>query len=182
MVMRNNFIKSLFIFTFLFFLSCNNQNIDKNSNYDIDITIIYDNNINSYKISKNGEVLFLSNKLNQFGKLYRFVLDKKENENIQKLATDIVALKCDSLKNSFSDEKRHIVIFKNQKSKITLVSNTCKNEDKLNNFVFSIVKKFKSIRKNIVFETLEKSIPPELPDSLNIQKPTPPARILSRGR
>lgn len=140
-------------------------------NFTIDLTAVYNNNINSYKIEPSGKVLVLFNKTYEKGKLYETVFTKQEMDSIQVELQRITSTKCDTLIKNVSDGLRYAITLNNQKQKFNLSGNLCAKYEGLDKLVSSIVKKVEKKDKREFYSTFNRMVPQPYiePDSAKMQ-------------
>jgi len=137
--------------------------------FNIDITAVYKNNINSYKIESNGKVLALFNKTYEYGKVYETEFTKQEMDSIQVELKRITSIKCDTLINHVSDGLRYAITLDNQKQKIYLSGNLCAKYESLDKLVSSIVKKVEKKDKKEFYTNISRMAPSQdITDSIEV--------------
>jgi len=143
----------------------------EDENFTIDLTAVFRNNVNSYKIEPNGKVIVLFNKTEENGKLYETEFTKQEMDSIQVELRRITAIKCDTLIKHVSDGLRYAITLDNQKQKINLSGNLCAKYEGLDKLVYSIVKKAEKKNKKEFYSTFNRMVPPPYVehDSTNLE-------------
>lgn len=143
----------------------------ENENFTIDLTAVFGDNINSYKIDANGKVLVLFNKTYEKGRLYETEFTKQEMDSIQVELRRITAIKCDTLIRHISDGLRYAITLDNQKQKFNLGGNLCAKYEGLDKLVYSIVKKVEKRDKKEFYSTFNRMVPPPYiePDSTEVK-------------
>lgn len=161
-------IKKIAVLILLGFIGgCKSTSDDES--FNIDITAVYKNNINSYKIESNGKVLALFNKSYEYGKVFETKFTKQEMDSIQVELRRITAIKCDTLIKHVSDGFRYAITLDNQKQKINLGGNLCAKYEALDKLVYSIVKKVEKRDKKEFYSTFNQMVPPQdITDSIEV--------------
>jgi len=157
--------KILIILTFALIVGCNKENKSTVAYSSIDLSVMYNNSINSYKIEVDSSVVILLNTKDEMGRLYKSTLNKVQFESIQNEISQIYDIPCDSTTNHYADGMNYVLVIKRNGQKITLVSNTCDKYEKIDNFVLHLVKMLDKQKKHEFFESviLPPPPPPELP-------------------
>jgi hypothetical protein len=150
--------KIILFIVFIILFGC--KTTDKNENFTIDLTAVYKNNINSYKIEPNGKVMVLFNKTYNKGKLYETEFTKQEMDSIQVKLFEITNIKCDTLIRNVSDGLRYAITLYNQKQKFKLSGNLCAKYEALDKLVYSIVEKVDKKEKKEFYDTFNRMVPP----------------------
>lgn len=159
--------KNAILLLLVFVGACKSSTNDES--FNIDITAVYKNNINSYKIESNGKVLALFNKSYEYGKVYETKFTKQEMDSIQVELRRITSIKCDTLKEHISDGFRYAITLDNQKQKINLGGNLCAKYESLDKLVYSIVKKVEKRDKKEFYNTFNHMVPPQdITDSIEV--------------
>lgn len=149
----------IFCFAFIL-LACNKNDFKKNNLYTIDLTTVYNDRMNSYKIDIDGNAVVLLNKINEPGKLYKVKFTMQEVDSIQKEFIKISSKKCDSLEVRVFDGTRYAIILENTKNKIYLRGNICSNYEGLDKLVFSIINKIEKMHKEEYYGTFDQMSAP----------------------
>jgi len=152
--------KLLVLIIIVTILACGKVKSKNDNFYTIDLTTIYNDRMNSYKIDSDGNALVLFNRVNEIGKLYEVKFPREDIETIQKEIIKINSKKCDSLKGHVFDGTRYSIILENKKGKIFLNGNTCSNYQILDKLVFSIINKVEKINKQEYYQTLKQMSAP----------------------
>jgi len=159
-------MRNIVIVFFVFILvSCQEEKkIHRNTSYSIDLTVMYDKYLNSYKIEYDGSLVILLNEKNEIGKLYKSKFTKEELGSIQKQILNISKIKCDSLVDNYMGGINYILTVTDEKNKIKFFSNNCSNYREVDDFVAYLVKKIENDSKHEYFEStiLPTPSPPEL--------------------
>jgi len=151
----------LIIVTLILIMGCKKEN-KSNTPYSIDLSVKYNSSINSYKIEADSSVVILLNKTYEVGRLYKSKLNQKEFDSIQYEISQISKIQCDSTDSHYLDGMNYLLILKSNDKKITLISNTCDNYERVDNFVIYLVKMFDKRKKDEFFESIILPPPPEL--------------------
>lgn len=153
--------KIIIIFTLLLTVRCSKENKSTSAtSYNVDLSVIYNNSINSYKIDSDGSVIVFMNKKDEIGRVYKSKLNKAEFDGIQNEIYQISKIKCDSTVNHYADGMNYILILKRNNEKTTLISNTCDKYERVDDFVLRLVKMFDKRKKEEFFDSVILPPPP----------------------
>jgi hypothetical protein len=152
----------LIILSSLIVCSCSSEQ-GLGENYSIDLTAKYNDNINSFRISPNGEATVLINKLNEPGMLYQVSFTEQEMDSIQHILSTVPLNNCDTVRADQSDGTQYVMNIENKSGKKKLVSNSCEQLKPLDNLVFLIIKSFRAKKKTDYYESLKTITPPPFP-------------------
>ncbi len=144
-VIQGRLIISLFAVSLFLIISCdkNNQNNDS-EDYNIDLSVKYNNQINSFQIDNEGNSFVLIKETYKDDKYYRVFFDKEEMQHIQKSLKEINYSKCDTIDKIVMDGTQYIFELYNKTRKINVVSGTCeqlKPIDKLVKYIIDAYRK-----------------------------------------
>ncbi len=149
-------------------VSCKNKDHKYSDYYSIDLSVIFNDKLMSYKIDNNGKVIILDNSLNENAVAYEGFIGEEDLQNIQDELNKIVAVKCVPTEETYVDGTRYVMVLKSKDNskRSTLISGTCKSYKHLDKIVFKIVNRFNSGNKSEIYESLTKIVPPPFPNSL----------------
>ena len=167
MVIKNRLVclKSFILLSILFFIiSCNNKGRDGSKDYDIDLSVKYNNQINCFQIDKEGYAFVLIKETYNDDKYYKVFFDKEEMGYIQKSLKEINFLKCDTIDKITLDGTQYIFNLSNKTIKRNIISGTCEELKPLNKLVKYIVESYNKKDKNEIFNSLKVIIPPKISD------------------
>ena len=151
----------IIILTLILTAGCAKENKSTSAtSYSVDLSVMYNNSINSYKIEADSSVIVLLNKKDEIGRVYKSKLNKAEFDNIQNEVYQISKIKCDSTANHYADGMNYILILKRNNEKSTLISNTCDKYEKVDNFVLRLVEMFDKRKKDEFFDSVILPPPP----------------------
>ncbi len=157
------------VFLSLFFGCMNNTNSDKMGKF-IDLTLKYDKSLKSYKIKKNGEVVYLENISGHPGVVYEGFISEEHFRKVDGLLNLQAPFKIDTTISSWetdencADEPLYRLIYNNNYNKeIGFMGSSCIRHTAVDSLVFSIVKYLDSTVKNPYFKSFDKVVPPPSP-------------------
>lgn len=169
--MRSNFnLKTVYNNTFfqliiliVFFISCKNSTEKNILKCNIDLSIIRNKSISSFKIDSNGSAINLINSINEKGVVNQVFFNEEELIKIRKKIDAIIVSKCDTIDNPYMDGLRYIMIITEGEKKRTYVSCTCKESEPIDNLVIYINELYNKKNKVIFYNSLEKINIPSVP-------------------
>lgn len=167
-------IKKLFLMTFvlttifLVGISCKNKSeIENNDLYNLDISIKYKKEINSFIIDSNGTAFVVIKAVNKSDKYYKMTFSKHEMNHIQKSLKEIDFSICDTIEENIMDGVQYALYIDNNTIKREIISGTCKQQKPLNKLVKFIVETYNKKQKEDIFRGLKLIVPPDLTENEN---------------
>lgn len=153
----------------LFFGCANNTNSDKIGEF-IDLTLKFDKSLKSYKIKKNGKVVYLENISGDPGVVYDGFISEENFRKVDELLNLQAPFKIDTTISSWvkdencADEPLYRLIYNNKYNKeIVFMGSSCIRHTAVDSLVFSIVKYLDSTVNNPYFKSFDKVVPPPSP-------------------
>lgn len=161
---RNIFIdKKIIIILICFFLTCcktatNEEGFDK-----IDLSVTYNNEVNTFQIANNGSAVVLIRRFGNSDNYYNVIFNEEEMSHIQKELLVTKSSQCDTIKQIKFDGTRYIMYLTKGKSSKEIISGTCEELKPINKLVKYIVEQFNKKEKLTIFKSLQTITPPPPP-------------------
>jgi hypothetical protein len=147
-----------------FIIGCNSDKVkkDDSKDYDIDLSVKYNNQINCFQIDKNGNAFVLIKETYKEDRYYKILFNEKEMQHIQNSLKEVSFLKCDTIDKITLDGTQYILNLSNKTIKRNVISGTCEELKPLNKLVKYIVESYRAKDKKEIFNSLKIITPPKL--------------------